>query len=210
MQSILLHWGYVALLVATMISSMGIPVGAEIALGFAGAISSGHVVTATNHDHMTLALVIVVATLGEVAGCLIGYTIGYVGGRPLVDRLSRYALLTKKDVDRAETWFNRRGEPLVLSGRFVPLLRSFLSLAAGISRMRAGKFTLFTAIGCAGWCAALAAIGYSLGSSWHRVIKDFSYAGYILAVLAVLTVGAFLFVRLAAARRERALEPSRP
>ena len=111
--------------------------------------------------HLSLAAVIVLATAGEVLGSLAGYVIGYFGGRPLVDRFGKYVLLTHKDLDRAEAWFDRHGEPLVLFGRFIPLLRSFVSFAAGLAEMTVAKFMVFTLIGCAVWCTALAALGHS-------------------------------------------------
>ena len=124
--------------------------------------------------HLNLALVIVVAILAEVLGSLAGYLIGYFGGRALVDRAGRYVLLTHRDLDRAEAWFARRGEPVVLFGRFIPLLRSFVSFAAGLGEMAFAKFLLFTVIGCAIWCTALTCLGYSLGGTYHHVLKGFS------------------------------------
>jgi membrane protein DedA with SNARE-associated domain len=98
----------------------------------------------------------------------------------------------------------------VLIARFIPLVRSFISVAAGLAEMALGKFALFTVIGCAAWCAALASIGYSLGSSYEHVIKAFSYAGYVAIVLVVLAIVALLLHRLRVVRAERAgLEPRR-
>ncbi|HEX3947863.1 MAG TPA: DedA family protein [Acidimicrobiales bacterium] len=203
MEHFLTTWGYLALFVATFVSAMAIPVGAEIAIGYAGALASGQLTT-TGHDHLHLALVIVVATLGEVVGSTAGYVIGRFGGRPLVDKVGKYILLTHRDLDRAEAWFARRGEPFVLFGRFIPLLRSFVSLAAGLGEMAWAKFLVFTVIGCAVWCAALSSIGYSLGSSWHHVLKGFSYAGYVVAVLIVLAVIVVVIHRIRVVRAEKA------
>src|SRR6185437_9769776 len=158
----------------------------------------------TGHDHLQLGLVIVVAILGEVAGSTAGYLIGRFGGRPLVDKVGKYILLTHRDLDRAEAWFARRGEPFVFFGRLIPLLRSFVSLAAGLGEMAFWKFMAFTVAGCAIWCAALASIGYSLGTSWHRVIKGFSYAGYIVAALIVVAVVVVIVHRVRVVRAEKA------
>jgi membrane protein DedA with SNARE-associated domain len=144
---------------------------------------------------LNLAVVIVLATLGEVLGSFAGYSIGRFGGRALVDKVGKYVLLTHKDLDRAEAWFARRGEPFVFFGRFIPLLRSFVSFAAGLGEMALGKFTAFTVIACAIWCTALVSLGYSLGSSYHHVLKAFSYAGYVLGVLAVIAVAGLLLHR---------------
>jgi membrane protein DedA with SNARE-associated domain len=200
MTNFLITWGYLAVFVLSFISSMGLPVGAELAIIGGGALASGQV--STNHP-LNLVLVIVLATVAEVLGSLAGYLIGAYGGRPLVDRLGKYVLLTHKDLDRAETWFARRGEPLVLFGRFVPLLRSFVSLAAGLGEMAVAKFTLYTVIGCAIWCAALTSVGYSLGKTYNHVVKDFSYAGYVLAALAVVAVVVLFLHRLRVVREEK-------
>ena len=203
MEHFLATWGYLALFLATLISSMGIPVGSEIAIAYAGALASGEVLT-SGHDHLSLPLVIIVAVLGEVVGSCAGYAIGYFGGRPLVDRVGKYLLLTHKDLDRAEAWFDGRGESVVLFGRLIPLIRSFISLAAGLAEMARGKFLLMTVIGCTIWCGALAGIGYSLGSSWHHVVKAFSYAGYVALALVVIAIALVLVHRLTAVRAERA------
>ncbi len=201
MENFLVHWGYLAIFIATLVSSMGIPIGSEIAIGYGGALASGEIAT-TGHIHLSLWAVIVVAMLGELVGSSIGYAIGYFGGRPLVDRVGKYILLTHKDLDRAEAWFDGRGEWVVLFGRLVPLVRSFISLAAGLAEMKKSKFIVMTVIGCTIWCAALAAIGYSLGASWQHVLKDFSDAGYVAIVLVVLVIAVLIVHRVRTLRAE--------
>ena len=202
MEHFLETWGYLAVFILSFISSMGLPVGAEVAIIYGGVLASGQI--AHEPHPLNLFAVIAVATLAEVLGSLVGYLIGYFGGRPLVDRVGKYVLLTHKDLDRAEAWFARRGEPVVLFGRFIPLLRSFVSLAAGLAEMARAKFLLFTVIGCAVWCTALTSVGYGLGSSYHRVLKAFSYAGYVAAVLVVIAVVVLFIHRLRVVRSERA------
>ena len=201
MENFLADWGYLAVFVLSFISSMGLPVGAEVAIIYGGVLASGQITN--EHHQLSLAVVIVVAVLAEVLGSLAGYLIGYFGGRPLVDRVGKYVLLTHKDLDRAEAWFDRRGEPFVLFGRFIPLLRSFVSFAAGLGEMALAKFLVFTVIGCAIWCTALASLGYSLGSSYNHVLKAFSYAGYVAAVLVVIAVVVLFVHRFRVVREER-------
>ena len=191
MEHFLETWGYLAVFVLSFISSMGLPVGAELAIIYGGVLASGQI--PNEPHHLNLAVVIVLATLAEGLGSLAGYLIGYYGGRPLVDRFGKYVLLTHKDLDRAEAWFARHGEPLVLFGRFIPLLRSFVSFAAGLGEMDIGYFVTFTVIGCAIWCTTLAGLGFALGSAYNHVLDTFSYAGDALAVLALIAV-AVLFV----------------
>src|SRR6202046_1902573 len=172
---------------------MGLPVGAELALIYGGVLASGQI---QGIKPLELALVIIVALLGELLGSGAGYSIGRFGGRTLVDRVGKYVLLTHKDLDRAEAWFARRGEPVVLFGRFIPLLRSFVSFAAGLGEMALPKSAIFTVIGCAVWCTALCSLGYGLGSSYNHALKAFSFAGYVLGALAVIAVVVIFWHRL--------------
>jgi len=206
----LYHYSYFAIFALSFISSMGIPAGSELAIIGGGALASGKVHTLMSNGqpspeyfHLSLVAVIVLASLGEVLGSIAGYLIGYFGGRPAVDRWGKYLMLTHKDLDRAEAWFERHGEPLVLFGRFIPLLRSFVSFAAGLAEMAFAKFVLFTVIGSVLWCAGLSSLGYSLGGTYDHVQRSFSYASYVIAVLAVLAVLGLIWHRLRTMRAER-------
>ena len=200
MQSFLESAGYGAVFLLSFISAMGLPVGAELALIGGGALASGQV---QHGKTLSLALVIILAILGEVLGSAAGYGIGRYGGRTLVDKVGKYVLLTHKDLDRAEAWFARRGEPVVFFGRFIPLLRSFVSFAAGLGEMAIGKFLVYTVIACAIWCTALCSLGYSLGSTYNHVLKAFSYAGYVIAAVAVVAVVVVFWLRLREYRSQR-------
>jgi membrane protein DedA with SNARE-associated domain len=193
--------GYSAVFVLSFISAMGLPVGAELALIGGGAFASGMV--AGEGKPLNLAVVIILAIVAEVLGSVAGYAIGRYGGRPLVDKVGKYVLLTHKDLDRAEAWFARRGEPVVLFGRFIPLLRSFVSFAAGLGEMAVAKFLLYTVIGCAVWCTALCVLGYNLGATYNSVVKSFSDAGYVLAALAVVAVAVVFWHRYRSYKAEQ-------
>ena len=210
MTNFLYNYSYFAIFILSFISSMGLPVGSELAIIGGGALASGEVHKLASDGqalpeafHLSLVAVILLALAGEVLGSLAGYLIGYFGGRPLVDRFGKYVLLTHKDLDRAEAWFDRHGEPLVLFGRFIPLLRSFVSFAAGLAEMAVAKFVIFTVIGCAIWCTALTLLGRSLGSSYDHVQKSFTYAGVVVLVLAVAAVAFLFWHRLRTLREER-------
>ncbi|HEY1825781.1 MAG TPA: DedA family protein [Acidimicrobiales bacterium] len=202
MEHFLASWGYVALVGVTALAALGIPVGSEIAIGYAGVLSSGAVIAGAHH-HLNLVLVIIFAALGEVIGSLIGYAIGHLGGRAFVDRVGKYFLLTKRDLDRAEGWFERRGDPVVFFGRFIPLVRSFVSIAAGVGEMPLAKFIAYSAAASVIWCGLLAGIGYGLSSSWHRVLTDFSYVGYLAAAVVIVVVVIFFVHRIRQLRLER-------
>jgi membrane protein DedA with SNARE-associated domain len=198
---LLSHWGYVALVVLTVAEAACIPIPSEVTLGFAGYLVSTH--------RLELVPVILLATAGELAGAFIGYGVGRTGGRALIERLGRYVLLTKSDLDRAQEWFERRGEPAVLIGRMLPIVRTFISLPAGVGEMNPVRFGAFTALGSAAWCTALAITGYELGSKWNEITKGFADAGYVIAAVAVVAIAAFIAHRLVVLRRERAAQALR-
>ncbi len=195
------HWGYVFVFALTVISSLGIPVGSELAIGFGGAIASG-AIGGVSH-HMGLAGVIVAAFVGEIVGSSAGYLLGRFGGRPIVDKLGRYVLLSHKDLNRVERLFTRFGDPLVLVGRLVPLLRSFVSLAAGLGEMKIKQFYAYSVLGCGAWVVALSVLGYELGNSMHHIIKRLQDAGLILLIIFVVVLVAGLAHRIISIRRER-------
>lgn len=203
MEHLLATWGYLALFVVTALASFGIPLGSELAIGYAGVLASGQLVSGRHH-HLEIVLVIVVASIGELVGSLAGYALGRFGGRSLVERVSKYALVTRRDLDRAESWFAGRGDSVVFFGRLVPLVRSFVSIAAGIGEMALAKFAAFTLLACTIWCGTLAGVGYSLGSSWHRVVKTFNDAGYVAGALVVVIVAVLVVHRLRHVLAERA------
>ena len=202
MEHFLETWGYVAVFALSFISAVGLPVGSEVAVIYGGVLASGQI--SNEPHHLSLVGVILLATLAELMGSSVGYLIGSSGGRPLMDRFGRYVLLTLKDLDRAERWFDRHGQSAVLFGRFVPLLRSFVSFAAGLGEMAFAKFAVFTVIGCGLWCSGLASLGYSLGSSYRHVLKDFTHAGYFAAALFVVAVILAVGHRLRSVHREQA------
>src|ERR1019366_2521060 len=112
-----------------------IPLPSEVTFGFAGVLA--------HEGHMSLALVILFGTLAETMGSFIAYAIGRFGGRPVVERAGRYVLITPRDLDRAETWLDGRGEYAVAIGRAMPVIRLFSSVLAGMAEMQVAKFALF-------------------------------------------------------------------
>jgi len=150
--------GYAGVAGLMAIESACIPLPSEIIMPFAGYLVS------TGRFSLLLA-----ATAGAI-GCNIGSTVAYAvgarGGRPLIERWGRYILLSTEDLDRAEQFFRRYGGIAVLVGRLLPVIRTFIALPAGISRMPQLPFQLYTFVGSWPWCYALAYVGYVLGAQW--------------------------------------------
>jgi membrane protein DedA with SNARE-associated domain len=148
-------------------------------------------------------------TLGYFVGALIGWWIGLRGGRPLLERRGRWLHVTPERLDRAEVWFQRWGNFGVLIGRVTPVVRSFVSIPAGIFEMRLAPYALYTVVGSAVWAFAIAGVGYGLGSSYKSFDNGFKYVEYAI-VAGVLVLAAYLIYRLRkAATVRRRDDPAR-
>jgi membrane protein DedA with SNARE-associated domain len=198
MESFLTHAGYAALLIFGFLEACCIPISSEITFGFAGILAF--------EGHLNLVLVIVIGSLGELAGSLVSYGVGRLGGRPLIDRVGKYVLVTRKDVDRAERFFAGRGSWAVVVGRMLPVIRAFISLVAGLVGVPVAQFSVLSLIGTVVYATALSVIGYELGSAWSSISHYISVGGYALAVLVVLAIVAFIAYRLREVRKEAAAD----
>jgi membrane protein DedA with SNARE-associated domain len=186
------------------------PAASELVMLYAGAVAAG-VFPGAHHVSLFGAKVgfgvgafIVMAlagTLGYLAGALIGWWIGLRGGRPLLERRGRMLHVTPERLDRAERWFARWGNVGVLIGRLTPLVRSFVSIPAGVFEMPLAPYALYTAVGSAVWAFAIAGVGYGLGSSFERFNHGFKYAEYAV-VAGVVLLMAYLVYRATVRRRD--------
>jgi membrane protein DedA with SNARE-associated domain len=196
MESFLTHAGYAALIVFGFVEACCIPISSEITFGFAGVLAY--------QGHLNLVLVIIIGSLAELAGSYVSYAVGRVGGRPLVERLGKYALVTRKDIDRAEGFLGGRGAWTVVVGRMLPVIRAFISIVAGLVDVPAGQFGLLSLLGTVIYATVLSVIGYELGSAWHSISHDISIGGYVIVVLVVVAIAGFVVYRLREVRREAA------
>lgn len=192
MQHFISSWGYVAVVLLTVAEAACIPFPSEVTVGVAGYLAST--------GRLNLAVVIILGTVGEIVGAYVAYVVGRTGGRALVERFGRYVLLSHADLDRAERWLEHRGEWSVAIGRVMPLVRTFIALPAGIAEMPPVRFGLLTAGGSLVWIGSLAGVGYVLGDRWSRLTHGFDLAGYVIGVVAVGAMVAFVVHRLYAMR----------
>jgi len=128
---------------------------------------------------------VLAGVLGNVAGSYIAWAVGRYAGQPAVRRWGRRFGVRGHDIDRAAAWFDRHGSGAVLFGRMVPVVRTFISLPAGFAGVPAGRFGLFTTLGCIPWTAALGIAGYALGSNWQHIANDFHGPTYAIAGIVV-------------------------
>lgn len=190
--------GYVGVAVAVALETIVAPIPSEVILPMAGWKVSQSVADPSIVEPLTglawnIPLAVLLATLGSLVGAVVGYYIGAWGGRPLLDRYGGYVGIGASDLDRAERWFERWGSAAVFFGRMVPLVRTFVSYPAGISRMPMGRFLLFSALGSLPWNAALIGAGYVVGESYPQIeaaLKPFEYViyGVVLALVAYFIV----------------------
>lgn len=200
MTSLLAHHGYLAIALLAFIEACCVPIPSEITFAFGGVLA--------HEGHLSLAGLIVIGTVAELLGSLVSYGVGRVGGRPAVDRLGRFVLLTRTDLDRAERWFSGRGEFAIAIGRMTPVLRAFVSIVAGVGDMPVVRFVLCSLAGTACYATALSLLGYNLASAWHSVVHDFSIAGYLIIALAVVGLVFVVRLRLKHVRADAALRSS--
>jgi membrane protein DedA with SNARE-associated domain len=168
-----------------------LPAGGELVMLFAGALAAGAI---SGHSGPSLVAAIAAGTLGYLAGSLGGWAIGRAGGRAFIERYGRLLHIGPDRFARAERWFERYGSAFVLVGRLVPLVRSFVSIPAGVLEFPLGRYTVLTAVASLVWCAAFGIAGHALGSNWDTVHHAFRYADYA-AVAALLALVAALLVR---------------
>ncbi|MFC7327928.1 DedA family protein [Marinactinospora rubrisoli] len=175
------------------------PIPSEVILPLAGFTAS--------QGNMDLAGAIAWTTTGSVVGALVLYGLGALLGRDRMRAIATWMPLVKvSDVDRSEAWFRRHGVKAVFFGRMVPIFRSFISIPAGIERMRLSTFLLFTTLGSLIWNTVFVLAGYLLGESWWLVEEYVGVFSKGVAAVIVLAVAVFVAVRVRAlwrTRRER-------
>ena len=199
MQHLIATYGYLAVFVLMLAESACIPVPSELIMTFGGALAAG----AVPGTSLNLAGVILAGTAGNVAGSYVAWAAGRYLGLPALNRWGRLVRLREHDLDRAMAWFGRHGGKAVLIGRVLPVIRTFISLPAGIARMPPVRFGVYTTIGCIPWTAALAGAGYAIGANWQQIPNAFHTVTYIIAAIVIiaLVIGAWLFIRYRRAER---------
>ena len=187
-ETIISSFGYSGVFIAMAIESACIPLPSEIILPF-----TGYMVYAGRFGFWQAT---VIATLGNLFGGLVAYYVGMWGGRPFLKRYGHYFLINERELAWTERIFERHGEMTVLVGRMLPVVRTFISLPAGIARMNPLKMATYTAFGAFFWCAFLIFAGQELGQNWdslrpffHRI--DLGIGGAIVIVITYVILKRF-------------------
>ena len=196
---VVLQWPGVIALMA--IESACIPIPSEIIMPLAGwfLIKANSLPIAFN------LLAGVFGALGCTIGSIIAYWVGVKGGRPFLNRYGKYILITSHDLDRADQWFQKNGDWAIFITRLMPLVRTFISLPAGIARMRIGKFLTYTFVGSFIWCTVLSFAGYLLGANWEKIRTVMRPFDPVVIAIFFILVGFYIYRHI---RHNRAAKES--
>lgn len=191
-EQIILALGYPGITLVMLIENLFPPIPSELVMPFAGFLVAD--------GKLDFAGIVVAGTLGSVLGALALYYIGLWGGeavlRPFIRRFGRWFMTSEDDLDRAIGTFERYGEVMVFVGRLIPIIRSLISLPAGMQRMALPKFLLFTTIGSALWTTLLSYAGLVLGQNWEQVLGIIESYQRVVAVILVIAVLGFFAWKL--------------
>ena len=177
------------------------PAASEVVMVYAGAVASGafadQSITLFGYEFDSgISAYVAVATAGTVGyliGAIGGWALGDYLGRPWLEHHGRWLHLSGEKLDRAERWFDRWEEWAVFLGRVTPVMRSFISIPAGVFRARFHPYVWLTLLGSAVWCFAFAAIGWAAGASWEKFHHAFRYVDYVVAAVVVFAVAAVVW-----------------
>lgn len=179
------RFGYAGILIMMAIESACIPLPSEIIMPFSGyLVSTGQ---------FSIWGVTLAGAVGNVIGSVVAYYAGVWGGRPFVERYGPYLLVSRRDLELADRWFAKYGEAAVLISRMLPVVRTFISLPAGIARMHFPRFVIFSFVGAVPWCYLLAYIGLKMGERWDQLREYFHRLDLVIGVLLVMAVAYFLW-----------------
>jgi len=179
--------GYWGVFIAMTLESACIPLPSEIIMPF-----SGYVVY-QGTTNMTLIGIGIVGAIGNLFGSLIAYYVGLIGGRPLLERYGKYIFISHNKLELADRWFDKYGYEAVFISRFLPGIRTFISLPAGIAHMDIKKFILYTFIGSLPWCLALGYVGVMLGPQWELIRTYFHVLDIIVAIAIVVFIAYLIY-----------------
>jgi membrane protein DedA with SNARE-associated domain len=184
--SIIATLGYPGIILLMAIESACIPLPSEIILPFSGYLAF--------RGQFSLLGIATAGAIGCNLGSMVAYYAGLWGGRPFLLKYGKYVLISHREIDMADRWFDRFGQWTVFFSRLLPVIRTFIALPAGVARMEFWKFNVYTFLGSWPWCYALAFAGYKLGAHWSELRGYFHRFDY--AIGALLLLGVIIYIRM--------------
>lgn len=180
-------YGYAAIFVLMLVESACIPFPSEVTM-----LVGGWYAARGDLDFFWVGMA---GVIGNLVGSWIAYAVGRSTGRAVLDRYGKYVLIRSHDIDRAEVWWEKYGEAATFFSRLLPVIRTFISLPAGIARMPVGKFSIYTFLGVIPWTFALAWVGLIVEDNWERVLSYFDIPTLIIGTALVVAAGAWYLRR---------------
>ncbi|MEZ0241038.1 MAG: DedA family protein [Chloroflexota bacterium] len=189
--------GYLGVMVAMAIESAMVPLPTELILPYAGfLVSDPSQIEPLTGAAWSYWIVVIVATVGNTLGSLVGYAIGAWGGRPFLERWGRYLLIRPHEIELADRFFERYGPATAFLSRLLPIVRTFISFPAGVARMPLGKFIVYSTAGAFPWSMMLVFAGERLGANWVDIRHALQPFDLAIAVAGVALVVLFIWWRL--------------
>ena len=171
-------FGYTGVFVLMALESCGIPIPSEAIMPFSGFLVAD--------GKMNLWVLTFVGAFGNLIGSLVAYWIGSKGGRPLIEKFGRYILISRHDLDLADRWFAKYGNATVFFGRLLPVVRTYISFPAGVSKMNVITFSAYTFLGALPWTLLFAWLGVKAGSHWQEIRERLHNFDLAIATIIVL------------------------
>lgn len=190
--NIMENFGYIGIFLLIMIENIFPPIPSEVILLFGGFM--------TSVSELTVIGVIISSTLGSLLGAIILYYVGKIFNKERLTkivegRIGKILHLNGDDIDKANSWFNEKGLKTVFFCRFIPVLRSLISIPAGMNEMKMSKFLIYTIIGSIIWNTVLTLLGHIFGSKWESILKIFdTYSSLVTIILVLIFIGGLLYL----------------
>ena len=172
--------GYSGVALMMAIESMCIPLPSEIIMPFSGYLVS--------QGRFSLIGIAIAGSVGSVIGSALAYWVGIYGGRKFIEKYGKYFLISKHDLDIADRFFAKYGTSAVFFSRMLPVVRTFISLPAGISKMNFKKFIIYTFVGSLPWCYGLGFLGQKLGEHWNTLGVYFHKFDAVIGVIIIASI----------------------
>lgn len=186
--SVMEQFGYFGIALLILVENVFPPIPSEVILTFGGFM--------TTKSELSIFGVVVASTIGSVGGAVILYWIGRILNverlERIIEKCGKYLMLTKEDVRKADAWFDKYGPWTVFFCRFIPLIRSLISIPAGMSGMNQWLFLVLTTLGTLIWNLVLVLVGAKVGNNWHQIVNYMDVYSNIMYV--VIAVSAVIFI----------------
>jgi membrane protein DedA with SNARE-associated domain len=196
--------GLIGIIVAMAIESCCIPLPSEVVMPVGGLLLAQNKLLPGIDPVIGIVLLGLAGSVGGLLGSVLAYYIGYKGGRPLMLKYGRYVLISQHDADKADSFFQRWGSATVFFGRLLPVIRTYISLPAGISKMSFTRFCIYSFLGSVPWCIFLAYLGTVLKNNMATIEPIFKGADVVIAVAVVLLIVLYVWRHIRHDKKARA------